>query len=289
MRRVSAAVLVIPILFTPLMLQSSAVAQVSSPLQEIQPLQDDIIEGPTIFSDVENFGHPSGYSIFVPQNWTIDTRLGTEEGRLTKPMFTDNDLYNYEKAAVLCGFSPGETIEYNKVFRCETTFAIVHPDNILGNVEVLMYDPEKCNCEDPLDYHLEVLTERYPQFATMGLTVLNVTDVTINYTDPNTNQTIQQLPGKRADIMGLIPASAAATQGLDEYERVFINSILYTVVDFGEPSSIGFARDIYMISNLKQLSREMGVNPETLSEGQDSLVLDATLQEIFDSFKILAK
>lgn len=33
----------------------------------------------------------------------------------------------------------------------------------------------------------------------------------------------------------------------------------------------------------------MGVNPEMLQEGHESLVSDATVQEIFDSFRILAK
>ena len=169
-------------------------AQVSSPLEPAVPVEEAIV-GPTVFTEPQNFDHLTGYSIFVPSDWTIDVRNNEEEGRVRSPQFSIGDTYDFELAATLCPYNKSlpPSIEGGKSMRCGEVSSTGSP------VVVFMYDSQKCFCEDPLDYHMQVLKEKIPAFDTVS--VVNIADTVINYTDPQTTKTIQQLPAKRADIL----------------------------------------------------------------------------------------
>ena len=260
--------LLVPMLFAPV----TIMAQVSSPLEPAVPVQEAIV-GPTFLWDAQNFDHLTGYRIFVPPNWTIDVRNSEEDGRVRSPQFSIGDTYDFELPAELCPYDKSipPDIVGGESMRCGEGSSI--SNRSASNVQVFMYDHQKCGCSDPLDYHLEMLKEKIPGLDTVS--VVNIIDTVINYTDPRTKETIQQLPAKRADIL-------ATSRILNEQ---FVDSILYATVDLGDPASIDFqGRDIYVVSSLKPVSPGE-VTPS--AGGGIGALLDPTVQQIFDSFLIV--
>lgn len=250
--------LAVPVLFAPV----TVMAQVSSPLEPAVPAPEAIV-GPTFFTDPQNFDHLTGYRIFVPSNWTIDVRTSYDDGRVRSPQFSIGDTYDFEQPAVLCPYDKSlpPNIEGGKSMRCGEGSSLSG-----DHVTVFMYDYEKCYCEDPLNYHVEMLKTKFPAFETVN--VKNITDTVINYADPETGNTIQQLPAKRADILATNPI-------LDEQ---FVDSILYTTVDLGDPASVTFlGREFYIVSSMKRIT------PGNIA----TVLLDPTVQQIFDSFTIV--
>jgi hypothetical protein len=259
---------------------TGVMGQVSSPLQQIptpEEMKDTIIFGPTILLDRQNYNHYSGYSLYVPDNWTADYRLDESDGRIRahadSPTSTE---YQFEVPATLCEYDESYrfVIEDDRAFICQAAAMQRAP-----LVTLYMYPSSQCNCEDPLDHHIEVLRQRYPYAMLMSESVMNVTDTLINYTNPDTKETIQQLPAKRADIMIVDQRSSA-----NLLDQVRVETILYTVVDTGDPPSIDFGRDIYILSHIRPIISEQ-------LEGtlQTQVSLDPTIQDIFDSFEIIPK
>jgi len=223
--------------------------------------------GPMTFTDLENNGHDTGYSIYLPPNWVLDQNT---EDRVR------GIVLQYEEPSTLCTSAiPIEEITTptlspsGKEYYCTQNWGGIGG---LQDISIRMY--RLIGSDNPLELHMIILGDTYDTSTTiMGRQrILNITDTTVDYVDSTTNQTIQQLPAKIANIdFSYQHIGSVGTIDL-------VNRVLYVSIP-----DTGYS---YVVSTeLDSLSHY--TQPEKLT--LDLAALERAANEIFGSFRVISK
>jgi hypothetical protein len=224
--------------------------------------------GPMTFVDLENYGHSTGFSIYVPGgDWVIDS-FSDGDGRTQTEEFAaiPEVAPTFEEAATLCEFSMSGTSALSpttgKEYHCGAFGSYGFP-----RIHVRMYE----GYGNPLQYHMSLYD--YNTFYNGNKRVVNITDTTVDLVDPATNQTIQTIPAKVAKI------------SLEQFDYHFAPVQHVKYIDTVLYATVPGTSDTYVITYILQ-------EPANTfdSELMSSWAADEALaKEIFDSFRIMSK
>jgi hypothetical protein len=228
----------------------------------------------TTFTDLENNGHSTGFSIYVPDadDWVIDS-FSDGDGRMQTERFTAIPAVSpeFEVAATLCqdiAATPGGLASVSpstgKTYYCGAFGSRGGAEAI----SVRMYQTFGLN---PLEYHMSLLN--YNTFYNANKRVVNITDTTVDLVDSATNQTIQELPAKIANII-LLHKDPTSIRLLE-----YIDTVLYTT---DTEMTDGYT---YVVT----FKRGMIHDYDSDSSKAKNVAQEATAKTIFDSFRIMSK
>jgi hypothetical protein len=230
--------------------------------------------GPMTFVDLQNYGHSTGFSIYVPGGgkWVIDS-FSDGDGRMQTEQFSAVPAVSpeFEVAATLCediAATPGGLASVSpstgKTYYCGAFGSV----GGINEISVRMYQTFGLN---PLEYHLSLLD--YNTFYNANKRVVNITDTTIDLVDSTTNQTIQEIPAKIANII-LLRNDPSSIRLFD-----YIDTVLYTT---DTEITDGYS---YVVTFKRDMPGEF--------DSEDSrariAATEATAKAIFDSFRIISK
>jgi hypothetical protein len=229
--------------------------------------------GGTTFTDLENYGHSTGFSIYVPggDKWVIDS-FSDGDGRIQNERFSAVPAISptFEEAATICqetGAPPGRFSSVSPTTG-KTYYCGAFGSHGTNEIHVRMYQTFGMN---PLNYHLSLLD--YNTFYNANKRVVNIIDTTVDLVDSTTNQTIQEIPAKIANII-LLQNDPSSIRLFD-----YIDTMLYTTdteMTDGYSYVVTFKRDM----------------PGEFDSGDSKARIaatDAIAKVIFDSFRILSK
>lgn len=183
---------------------------------------------------IENRSGQVNFRVQVPQGWVLDVLEPLETSKQT--VFGDNIFY---RLASLCKEATSlPSIIGDKTYHCGE-----HGSSAAEVVHIQSYSIMN---EDPLLYHMDILDDN-PSITNVRAATSN--DTTINYIDPQTNQTITALPAKRVD---LVLTHADGTQSI---ESVLVTTIVFSKSEnsiplfaraesVGEHYAIGYQRPL---------------------------------------------
>jgi hypothetical protein len=238
--------------------------------------------GGMTFTDLENNGHSTGFSIYVPGgrvtfglewDWVIDS-FSHGDGRMQTEQFSAVPAVSpkFEVAASLCQVSSGSerlssvSPTTGKTYHCGAFGSL----SGTSDIHVRMYQtPAGMN---PLNYHLSLL--EHNTFYNANQRVVNITDTTVDLVDSTTNQTIQQVPAKIANIILLHEDPGRILI----YE--YLDTVLYTTdteITNGYSYVVTFKRGATVDAD------------ESDNVKANYFATEAAAKVIFDSFRILSK
>jgi hypothetical protein len=233
-----------------------------------------------LFVDLENYGHSTGFSVYVPpangsssNDWVIDS-FSDGEGRIQTEQFSAVPAVSpeFEEAATICELKSSNPDRFTsvspstgKTYYCGAFGSLAGTTN---SVSIRMYQTFGLN---PLEYHLSLLD--YNTFYNANKRVVNITDTTIPLVDSTTNQTIQEIPAKIANIILLRnqPDSLAMLEYRD--------TVLYTT---DAEMTDGYT---YVLTFKRGTIDDY--DPEVAKESHAANEVIA--KTIFDSFRIMTK
>jgi hypothetical protein len=200
-------------------------------------------------------------------DWVVDS-FSDGEDRMQIPQFSSGLLgLEFEVAAQLCETFPPSmqtsavSPTTGKEYHCGAFGSMGS-----NNIDIRMYGPG-----NPLQFHMSLYSDN--TYYNGNKRIVNITDTTIDLVDAATNQTIQKIPAKVANII-LVRLDYSDYPTTAENH---IDTVLYATM----PGT----SDTYVVTHSRYVPDRLAAEDEKAIWAAN----EAVVKEIFDSFRIISK